>query len=248
MCCDVADNAECSQQSSIASLAAGPSAANAAELQHDSSLYVRVQHDETKPGRESDKPVGSGADCIQQASPSVFRPTHSFAVPQAALLQHDPLLHGDHGRETDEMKPTGSSGHNNQVAGVIEVAARATAAGSHDAAMMAVGRHSAAGAGSSSSTPQVGITSSSKADAGLVVDPVQTQTTHVSPREFLQQVHGSCQHHFADVLICTHYVLAYCDPSHISVVAFRRCCFTAGSVFALSLAVEILVPHLLWKW
>ena len=163
MCCDVADNAECSQQSSLASLAAGPSAASAAQLQHDSSLCARLQHNEVKPGRESDQPVGSGADCTQHSSPSVLRPTSSCAAPRAALLQHDPLLRGDHGRETDDMKHPGSSGHSKQVAGVIQVAARATAAGSHDAAMMAVGSHDAAGAGSSSSIPQVGITSSSKA-------------------------------------------------------------------------------------
>ena len=166
----------------MASLAAGPSAANAAQLQHDSSLYARVQHNEARPGRDSDKAIGGGADCIQQASPSVSRPTHSRAAPQAARLQHDPLLQGDHGRETDDMKHNGGSGHDKQVAGVIEVAARATAAGSHDAAMMAVGSHNAAGAGSRSSSPQLGITSSSKADAGPVADPMQSQATHVSPQ------------------------------------------------------------------
>lgn len=172
----------------MASLAASPSAANAAQLQHDSSLYARVQHDEAKPGRESDKPIGSSGEYSQQASPPVSCPRHSRAAADAALLQHDPLVQGvmhHHGTEVNDVKHTGSSGHNKQVAGVIEVAARATAADSHDAAMMAVGSHNAAGAGSSFSTPLFAVNSSNKADARPVADPMQTQAKYASPPESL---------------------------------------------------------------
>ena len=93
MCCDVADDMECSQQPPMASPAAGPSAANAAHLQHDSSLHARVQNDEADS-------VGSSGDRIQQASPSTCHPTHSHAAAQATLLQHAHDLQGDHGRGT----------------------------------------------------------------------------------------------------------------------------------------------------
>ena len=139
------------------------------------------------------------------------------------------------------MKHTGSNGDTNkQLAGVVAVAARATAAGSHDAAMMAAGSHNAAGAGSSCSISQVAATSSSKADAFSVADPVQSPATHVSPQECCHQVHGVCPvpAQSADLLTRRGCVLPY--PSTLHTVAQWHpgsAALKQAHFFALSLVV-----------